>query len=124
MVVFIWTIQLVVYPSFRYYPLDSLFKWHEIYTAMVSVIVLPLMVSQITLYSWRLWSDYSPVNLLKVSLVVSTWLVTFAIFVPLHNKIALKQEIPETLSKLVSYNWMRTGLWSVIFILEMVTTRK
>lgn len=122
--VFIWTIQLVVYPSFRYYSSDSLLKWHSTYTTTVSIIVLPLMLSQITLHCWRLWSDFSPINLLKVLLVASTWLVTFAIFVPLHNKIALNREIAETLSRLVAYNWIRTGLWSAIFALEMLTVRK
>ena len=124
LVVFIWTIQLVVYPSFRYYNPDSLLKWHGVYTSAVSVIVLPLMVSQIMLHGWCLLREYSLVNLLKGLLVVSTWLVTFAIFVPLHNKITLNQELPETLSRLIAYNWIRTGLWSMIFILELLAFRK
>lgn len=120
LMVFIWTIQLVVYPSFKYYPSGSLLKWHSVYTTAVSIIVLPLMVSQIVLHGWRLWDNYSTVNLLKGLLVLSTWLVTFAIFVPLHSKIALNRELPETLSRLVAYNWIRTGLWSAIFIVELL----
>ena len=124
LVVFIWTIQLVVYPSFRYFPLDSLLKWHATYTGAVSVIVMPLMIAQIVLHGWRVADHYSPGNLLTLLLVVSTWVITFVIFVPLHNKVSLNQELAQSLAKLVAYNWMRTALWSLIFLASLVMVQK
>ena len=120
LLVFIWTIQLVVYPSFKYFPPDALLKWHVTYTGAVSIIVMPLMITQIALHSWRLYDHFSQINLLTLILVASTWLVTFMIFVPLHNKISLNQELTQSLANLVSYNWLRTVLWSLIFLIGML----
>ena len=124
LVVFIWTIQLVVYPSFKYFPSDSLLKWHGIYTGAVSIIVMPLMITQVVLHGWLLYDTLSPSNSLTLILVVSTWAVTFAVFVPLHDKISSNQELTQSLANLVSYNWLRTALWSLIFIVGMLTVRK
>ena len=117
--VFIWNIQLVVYPSFRYFSTDSLLKWHETYTGAVSTIVMPLMITQLTLHAWRVYDSFSLSNLLLLLLAMSTWAVTFVIFVPLHNKISLGYELKENLVSLVSYNWIRTALWSLIFLIGL-----
>ena len=119
LLVFIWTIQLVVYPSFRYFPADCLLKWHKTYTGAVSIIVMPLMVTQVFLHGWHVYVNTAWSNWLILSLVVGTWLVTFIVFVPLHNKISLNQDIVQTLANLVSYNWIRTVLWSLIFLLGL-----
>jgi hypothetical protein len=78
------------------------------------------MLSQLVISIWfpleNDWSLYSIINLVLVGL---TWITTFAIFVPLHQKIdnpmALEKSI--YILKLVRYNWLRTFLWTVIFIL-------
>ncbi len=119
LMVFIWTIQLVVYPSFKYFPTDSLLKWHTTYTGSVSIIVLPLMATQVALHSWRLYDQFLLVNLFAWLLVVSTWVVTFIIFVPLHNKIPLNHALTQNLHSLVTYNWIRTFLWNLIFFIGM-----
>lgn len=119
LLVFIWTVQLVVYPSFKYFPADALLRWHGVYSGAVSIVVMPLMIAQVALHGWRLYEHLSPGNLLAFILVVSTWLVTFVVFVPLHSKISLDQELAQSLAKLVSYNWIRTGLWSLIFLVGL-----
>jgi hypothetical protein len=124
LVIFIWTIQLVVYPSFKYFSADSLLKWHSVYTSAVTVIVMPLMVTQIALHGWRLYNHFSAAHGLMMLLVISTWAVTFVVFVPLHNKIALNQDLVQTLSHLISYNWMRTILWSMIFLVGLFIAQK
>lgn len=124
LVVFIWTIQLVVYPSFRYFPSECLLKWHGVYTGAVSIIVMPLMVTQVVLHGWRINNEFSLFSLLIFILVVSTWLVTFIIFVPLHNKISSDQKLTQSLANLVSYNWIRTFLWSLIFLAGVLTAQK
>lgn len=123
LLVFIWTIQLVVYPGFKYYPTDFLLKWHGVYTGAVSIIVMPLMITQIVLHGWRMYETGSAVDWLALLLVISTWLVTFVIFVPLHNKISLNRELVQSLADLVLYNWIRTVLWSLIFLVGLFAAR-
>lgn len=116
LVILIWMVQLVVYPSFKYYSASDLLKWHRAYTAGITVIVLPLMLAQLLLHAWRLYCDMSLPNAWLMLLVISTWLLTFTVFVPLHDKITANQALPITLSKLAAYNWGRTVIWSVIFV--------
>ena len=120
LVVLIWMVQLVVYPSFKYYSTNDLLKWHRTYTASMTVVVLPLMLSQLLLHGWRLYHKLSVNHTILMVLVLSTWLLTFTIFVPFHNKIAANLEHPRTLSKLVTYNWSRTVIWSLIFVCGLV----
>ena len=124
LVVFIWTIQLIVYPSFRYFPSNSLLKWHEVYTCAVSVIVMPLMIAQVVLHGWRMYTYFSLVHLLTLLLVLSTWGVTFVVFVPLHSKISLNKELVQSLAKLVTYNWIRTVLWVLIFFIGLLSAAR
>lgn len=124
LLVFIWTIQLVAYPSFRYFSVESLLKWHKNYTRAVSIIVMPLMISQVLLHGWLVFEDATLLNWLTLILVISTWLVTFIVFVPLHSKISINQELSQSLEYLISYNWIRTILWSLIFFVGLFTVQK
>ncbi len=124
LLVFIWTIQLTVYPSFRYFSSDSLLKWHGTYTGAVSIIVMPLMITQIILHTWRVYDSFSVSNLLLLVLVVGTWAVTFVVFVPLHHKVSLGYELTESLAHLESYNWIRTALWSLVFLMGVFIGHK
>jgi len=116
LVVLIWIVQLVVYPSFKYYSSSDLLKWHPIYTSRMTVVVLPLMLSQLLLHAWRLYHEVSVNHAFLMLCVLSTWLPTFIAFVPLHHQITANQDLSATLSKLVAYNWIRTVIWSVIFV--------
>jgi hypothetical protein len=51
-------------------------------------------------------------------IVVLLWLITFWQFVPLHNAISKNIQTSETLVKLVRKNWIRTGLWTILFVLS------
>jgi hypothetical protein len=116
LVILIWLVQLVVYPSFKYYASSDLLQWHRAYTRGITVVVLPLMLAQLLLHGWRVHDAPSLPHVCLLLLVVSTWLTTFTIFVPLHNNIVAGQALSTTLARLVRYNWMRTVLWSVIFL--------
>ena len=47
LVVLIWMIQLIVYPSFLHYTTTNLIKWHRKYTPLIGYIVGPLMLLQL-----------------------------------------------------------------------------
>ena len=119
LVVLIWMVQLVVYPSFKYIPAAALLQWHCCYTARITVVVMPLMVAQVILHIGRCYADFSLNNFCLLVLVISTWMTTVTIFVPLHNQITSCEELPCTLAKLVAYNWIRTAIWTVIFLWEV-----
>ena len=78
------------------------------------------MVSQVVLHLLRLYGDFSWVDALLILMVLSTWISTFIIFVPLHHIINSNDASPKTLDKLIAYNWVRTALWTVIFLAGVV----
>ena len=85
LVILIWMVQLVVYPSFRYYKESDLMRWHERYTKAISIIVVPLMFGQLFLVILQIVEVFDVVTALR---------------------------------KLVRQNWLRTFLWSTIFIID------
>ncbi|MFT6745260.1 MAG: hypothetical protein ACJAR8_001821, partial [Bacteroidia bacterium] len=49
LVVLIWMVQLIVYPSFLFYKDTELITWHTKYTPRITKIVAPLMFAQLSL---------------------------------------------------------------------------
>ena len=120
LVILIWMVQLIIYPGFEYYNHQSLFKWHKKYTARITVIVLPLMVSQLGLHLFILRGININYPLMSLSLVLATWVVTFIWAVPLHGNIGKNIRIDHSTGSLIRINWSRTALWSIIFALDLL----
>ena len=118
--VLIWAVQLVIYPSFGYYSKENLYKWHKSYTIRVTFIVLPLMFSQLILVVIQLWQSQNWLTVLSAILIIILWLLTFLIFVPLHQSIDNDRPVAQVCHKLVLTNWIRTLLWTVLFICSIV----
>ena len=117
--ILIWLVQLVIYPSFQYYsPLD-LKKWHSKYTGQITVVVLPLMVGQLITSSMLAYLEISTLNLTKLALVLTNWVLTFVVFVPLHQKLEHIAEPLQLTKALIVKNWLRTIIWSLIFLLTL-----
>jgi hypothetical protein len=120
LVVLIWLVQLVIYPSFQYYKTDDLDQWHSIYTGRITIVVLPLMLSQLVLSVFlSIQSAWMLFEIIDTILVVMTWLSTFTIFVPLHQNIDQNKDLQHSIYKLINYNWIRTFIWSIIFVLNL-----
>lgn len=115
LVVLIWLIQLVVYPSFLYYGKDNLIKWHKHYTSRLSLIVIPLMFGQLILAVIQLAQFPAIETIVGLSLVIVVWVSTFSQFVPIHNQIFKNNSTVKLLKQLVKRNWLRTILWTLIF---------
>ena len=118
--VLIWMVQLVVYPGFHYYPAQPLLQWHKKYTALVTLIVLPLMLGQLTTGGLQLIFEFSGFHLLKFLLILITWILTFMVFVPLHRALEGSVDVQPVIRKLVVKNWSRTLLWTLIFGITVV----
>lgn len=120
LLILIWLVQLVIYPSFKFYSSKNLKLWHKMYTRRITIVVLPLMLSQIILsITLLLMSNWTKYHIVDSILVVLTWVLTFAIFVPLHQNIDNNESTSENIYKLVKYNWIRTFLWSLIVALSL-----
>ena len=118
--VLVWIVQLVIYPSFTYYSKENLYKWHRNYTKRFSIVVMPLMCSQIIIAIIQLFQVQNWYTILSTVIIASLWLTTFKIFVPIHFSIDNNEPIENACSKLVAKNWMRTVLWSLLLIISVI----
>ena len=119
LVVLIWMVQLIIYPSFRFYRPGDLLKWHRKYTKRITVVVMPLMLTQLLAYGFQLMDKFATYSVVSMIIVMVLWLITFTVFVPLHQKIEANAFNPTILSNLVKLNWIRTGLWSLLFLISV-----
>ena len=117
LVVLIWLVQLIIYPSFLHSESATFQDWHQTYSFSISLVVIPLMFAQVGLVGFQLFNTPNWAVYTSAVLVFLVWLSTFAQAVPLHNLISAGQIQADTLPLLVARNWIRTALWTIIFLL-------
>ena len=120
LLVLIWLVQLIIYPSFLFYERNNLKRWHDNYTKKITYVVLPLMIGQFIIAVVILFNDLSIFTLGSFLIIVSIWMITILIFIPLHNKISMDLVNRSIINKLVRLNWIRTLLWSGLFISSLL----
>ena len=120
LVVLIWLVQLIIYPSFLFYERNNLKRWHYNYTKKITYIVLPLMMGQFIIAIIHLFNDFSIFSLGSFLIIVSLWVITISIFIPLHNKVSTDLVNQSIINKLIRLNWIRTLLWSGLFVLNLL----
>lgn len=123
LVVLIWMVQLIIYPSFQYFNAQNLLHWHGKYTVAISFVVIPLMFGQLITAALHLISEQNLFTIGSLVLIALVWVSTFVQFVPMHASIASGDTSQELLQALVSKNWIRTLLWSIIFLWTFLKTR-
>ncbi len=116
MMILIWIVQLIIYPGFQYYSSNDLLLWHRTYTPRISVIVGPLMILQLVLTLVEVWESPGTFEVGTFILILALWGYTFVKFAPLHRSIEQNKIRPDTLKILVSANWLRTLLWTLVFL--------
>ena len=121
LLILIWIVQLIIYPSFSHFSKEDLVEWHRKYTALMGFIVVPLMLSELGIYLVTLFTKPTLWNIVGMVLVIAIWVMTFVQFVPMHNAISKGKVDENLLEKLVKTNWGRTLLWSILFILGSLT---
>lgn len=119
LLVLIWMVQLIIYPSFVRMNEENLLDWHPQYSRRISLIVIPLMFLQLGLIIFLSVTRGNLIHYISLVLIILVWLSTFLQAVPLHNKIASQKEIQSSAEKLVKVNWIRTTLWTIVFFLEL-----
>ncbi|GAA4314491.1 hypothetical protein GCM10023164_10090 [Christiangramia aestuarii] len=114
--VLIWVVQLVIYPGLCYYKNEDLGNWHKIYTGRIGLIVGPLMIAQLVVSILQIWEVQNYYTWGSLLVILMIWILTFLVFVPLHNSIDPNKSCEEITNSLVQKNWWRTFLWSVLFL--------
>ena len=120
LLVLIWMVQLIVYPSFVYYEKENLLVWHKKYTGLIALIVMPLMLGQLGFATYALFDKFQWILALKLILIVLVWLSTFVYFAPTHGRISSGNFSNTTLHQIVQFNWLRTILWTVVALLSFL----
>ena len=114
MVGVIWVIQLVHYPSFRFTDREKYVSFQIFHMRNISFIVVPIMILEFLSGLLLVLYHSNHESLLRISfiLLLIIWLVTALFFAQIHQK--LSKGYDETLvRKLVSFNWIRTLLWTI-----------
>jgi uncharacterized membrane protein YjfL (UPF0719 family) len=118
LLVLIWMVQLVIYPSFKYYSQEKLIEWHNSYSLRISYVVFPLMFTQLIISGIQLWDIFSWYTVGSFLIIVLLWGSTFLQFIPLHNKISKGNFDERTTEQLVKKNWWRTILWTTLCLIS------
>ncbi len=116
LVVLIWIIQRIVYPSFLHYSTENLVVWHREYTSRFIFIVIPLMLAQLGISIYQVITFTNLYTLLSLVIIILIWISTFLQFVPIHSNISKGNVSEKMLKVLVKKNWLRTVLWTLLFL--------
>lgn len=117
MVILIWVIQILHYPSFYFIEPSQFFKFHSFHSNRITWLVAPIMgielVSATALIYLLPSSILFQINLVGVSVL---WIFTFFVSVPIHNKLKFGKEEYQ-IKSLIRTNWFRTMLWSLRLVM-------
>ena len=109
----IWLVQVIIYPSFRYTEEREFILWHAKYMSIISLIVSPLILLQIGVEMVHIFqNNYRWIRILMIFTVLIS---TFRLSVPCHKRLSRYGKDPLIISRLVLTNWLRTACWSVLF---------
>ena len=120
LLVLIWIVQAIIYPSFLHFDTKNLIKWHRIYTSRFSIIVIPLMLGQLFISMYLFLLYVNAFTVLSIIIIILIWLSTFLQFVPIHTNISKGRVNEAMLVSLVNKNWIRTVLWTILFLYNFV----
>ena len=113
LLVLIWLVQLIIYPCFYRISPEAFISYHQWYVKRITFIVLPLMIAELALAArWILLDHYSAVSVLYSFFIFIIWLSTFALQVPIHNRLKSGKD-DMLIRRLLLTNWIRTAAWSL-----------
>ena len=115
LLVLIWLVQLIIYPSFRYISAEHFQSWHSQYTLLISIVVMPLMLGQVALIGIQIFNQPNWAVYASAALVALIWLSTFIQVVPIHNLLTAGQNLSGNVERLITMNWPRTIMWTLTF---------
>lgn len=109
----IWLVQLVHYPSFRFFEADNFLSFHHFHTESIKYIVAPTMLTELILGAFLVYQNHFTADFIVPFLaVLGIWVSTAFVQIPLHAKLADRLD-ENDIEKLISSNWIRTVLWTL-----------
>jgi len=112
MVGLIWTVQLIVYPSYRFVTDKDSKPYHSAHMRNIGFLVGPIMIAELIAAIWLFTLEKSLILFAQLFLVLLIWISTAVIQAPLHKLLSENWESIH-INKLVRSNWVRTFLWSL-----------
>lgn len=124
MVGLIWFVQVVHYPLMGVVPADGFAAFARHHQRQTTWIVGPVMlieVSSALLLVWLLPGEIADTQMkwVGLGLLVLIWVSTFAVQVPLHERLASGFD-GAVWRRLVATNWLRTIAWTARGIIAML----
>ncbi len=110
----IWLVQLLVYPSFLRVPAESRTSYHQHHMERIPFVVIPLMLAELgsgVLLTIEVWPALPVARAFAMACLAVIWISTFAIQVPLHQRIGRDGDERAT-RRLIRTNWIRTLAWT------------
>ena len=120
MFVLIWLVQLVIYPVLEEVSIEKFSKWHEIYCRRIAYVVLPLMLAQLFEAAASCFFLGGGFEWTKLACVLAVWLFTFLVSARWHQKLSKEGKDSVIIGRLISTNWFRTLLWSLILFISYI----
>ena len=122
LLVLIWLVQIVIYPGLERIPSAGFKNYHRWYVTRISIVVLPLMLSEETItIGWLILNDSSLYAEISALMVVIIWLSTFTLQVPIHQRLQAGKD-ESRIRRLVNSNWIRTIAWSIKAVVVTAAT--
>lgn len=118
----IWFVQRVHYPLMSCVHAEAFTDFERSHMKRTTPVVATLMLLEAASAAWLLHRDpASPQLLVATVLLVFAWVWTFAVMVPLHERLARGFDAI-THRRLVALNWPRTIAWSLRAIIAIWIT--
>jgi hypothetical protein len=124
LVVLIWLVQLIIYPSLAHIGEEEFTAWHREYVGKISAVVTPLILVQMLLVLRLVFFSPSALHFFLLACLGVIWISSFALSVPCHKKLQDRGKDPAVIRQLVRSNWIRTILWTAVFLGGILSGRQ
>ncbi len=123
-VILIWLVQFIIYPTYHHIEKNDFSQWHYNYMQSISYFVMPLMLAQGLIIIYQFFQRPSYWVYASALGILIAWLSTFIYSVPCHS--VLQQDGYDEIitDRLILTNWIRTISWTFVLIFGIISYRK
>lgn len=120
----IWFVQIVHYPLHALVGPQEFPRYEAEHANRTGYVAAPLMLLELATAAAMLLSRFRPAQIpahqawFGLVLVALIWLCTFAVQVPLHNRLH-REHNRDSIQQLIRTNWLRTVLWTLRAVLVL-----
>lgn len=119
LVVLIWLVQLIIYPSLAHVDTEEFRGWHRHYMQLISAIAGSLMMAQLALAVLVFLTAPDVSTLLILAGIAMVWASSLLLSIPCHTALRRDGKNPAVINRLIRTNWIRTVAWTGIFLLGL-----